>query len=339
MAKTVKPVVRARRAKAEVEQEFTQVRQEVEAARETVDAKAEETAAVRAAEVRQAVDEVAVEGVVGRISGLGLEISKALAEVSEKLVEEVRNLATIREAVALERQELERLHKIDVAATAIDQMVQDYARQKGLFEANMAAQRDAWAEEARNVERERKEAEEALKKQRQREIDEYEYKKALERKKAQDKYDEEMRLQDKANREKQETLEKRWQEREAGLKQQEQELNRLRKEAEEFPARLEREAKQAAAAASRAVQAQFEQQTAFLKKDAEDQGPGGSGGAAGGAGGGARKTGGGGQTAGAGYRREGDRGRFRSPRALAHQRDRHRTGQASVAAGVTVIRP
>ena len=271
MAKTVKPVVRARRAKAEVEQEFTQVRQEVEAARETVDAKAEETAAVRAAEVRQAVDEVAVEGVVGRISGLGLEISKALAEVSEKLVEEVRSLATIREAVALERQELERLHKIDVAATAIDQMVQDYARQKGLFEANMAAQRDAWAEEAHNVERERKEAEEALKKQRQREIDEYEYKKALERKKAQDKYDEEMRLQDKANREKQETLEKRWQEREAGLKQQEQELNRLRKEAEEFPARLEREAKQAAAEASRAVQAQFEQQTAFLKKDAETE--------------------------------------------------------------------
>ena len=61
---------------------------------------------------------------------------------------------------------------------------------------------------------ERKEQEEALKKQRQREIDDCEYKKNLERKRAQDKYDEEVRLTEKKNAEKQEELEKSWARRE-----------------------------------------------------------------------------------------------------------------------------
>ena len=39
---------------------------------------------------------------------------------------EVQRLATIREAVALETEALQRLHKIDIAATSLDQLVQDY---------------------------------------------------------------------------------------------------------------------------------------------------------------------------------------------------------------------
>ena len=63
---------------------------------------------------------MSVEGVAQSISALSTQISKALAEVSDNLIAEVQRLATIREAVSLERAELERLHKIDTAATAID---------------------------------------------------------------------------------------------------------------------------------------------------------------------------------------------------------------------------
>lgn len=52
-----------------------------------------------------------------KISGLGLEVGKALADISEQLTQEVQVLATLREAVVLERKELEQLHKIDLAAT------------------------------------------------------------------------------------------------------------------------------------------------------------------------------------------------------------------------------
>src|SRR5664280_3893788 len=233
--------------------------------------KAEEAARLREAESRHPVDGVTVEGVVQKISGLGLEVSKALADISERLTREVQLLASVRESVGLEQKELERLHKIDVAATAVDQMVQDYARQKQQLEAETAAQRAAWEEESAGVERERKEQEEGLKKQRQREIEDYEYKKALERKKAQDKYEEDIRLAEKKNKERQEALEKGWQQREAALKEREDELARLRKEAEEFPARLQKEAKGAAEQSRRETEAKFEQQVLVLKKDAETE--------------------------------------------------------------------
>ena len=170
-AKTVKPPVRGRRTKAEVQQEFADIQEQAEAARESADAKADEAARLRDAEIRQSVDGVTVEGVVQKISGLGLEVSKALAEISERLTREVQLLASTRDAVALEQKELERLHKIDVAATALDQMVQDYARQKQQLETETAAQRAGWEEESAGVERERKEQEGGLKKQRQREVE------------------------------------------------------------------------------------------------------------------------------------------------------------------------
>ncbi len=111
------------------------------------------------------------------------------------------------------------MHKeSSVAATALDQLVQDYGRQKQELEAEIAERRAAWEDEAERTDRERKEQEEGLRKQRQREAEDFEYKKTQERKKAQDKYDEEFRLQEKKNQEKQETLEKSWQLREATLK-------------------------------------------------------------------------------------------------------------------------
>jgi colicin import membrane protein len=198
-AKAVKAPARGRRSRAEVQEEFETIQREVERERESPDPKAEEATRGREAEARQAVESVTVEGVVQRISALGLDISRALADVS---------------------------WKPDTAATALDQMVQDYAREQRL-ETEIAAQRAAWEEESSRVERERREQEESLRKQRQREIEDYVYKKALERKKAQDKYDEEQRALERKNQERQEALEKGWQQREASLKEREEEFARL----------------------------------------------------------------------------------------------------------------
>jgi hypothetical protein len=264
-----KAAARPRRSKEETQQEFAQVREEVEAAREATDAKTAEAVRHRETEIRQRVDGVSVETVVQRISGLGLEVSRALAEVSEKLTEEVGLLATVREAVALERMELERLHKIEVAATALDQMVQDHGREKEKLEAEIAARRQAWEEETLHVERERKEQDEALKKQRQREMEDYEDRKNLERKKAQDKYEEEVRAQQKKNQEQQEALDKSWQAREAALKEREDELARLSNEVEAFPARLQKEVEAAALRARQEAEGRLEQQMVLTRKDAE----------------------------------------------------------------------
>jgi len=269
--KAAKAPVRPKRTKAEVQTEFAEIQEQLEAARESADVKAESAARLREGEVRQAAEGITVEAVVQRISGLGLEVSKALSDVSDKLSQEVSLLATVREAVSLERKELEQLHRMDVAATALDQMVQDYSREREKLESEIAVRRAAWEEESVRVERERKEQEENLRKLRQREIEDYEYKKALERKKAQDKYDEEMRLTEKKNLERQEALEKGWQQREAALKEQEQDLARLRKDAEEFPARLQKETQAATLQAKRETEARLEQQMLIARKDAETE--------------------------------------------------------------------
>jgi hypothetical protein len=267
--KTAKAPIRAKRTKAEVQREFDEIQEQEAEARESHDPKIADASRRHEAEVREAVEGVTVESVVQRVSALGLDISKALSGLSVKLTDEVQLLASVHEAVELERKEVERLHKIDVAATALDQMVQDYARQKQELEAEIAGRRAEWEAEAARAERDRKELEEALRKQRQREAEDFEYKKTQERKKAQDKYDEEIRVQEKKNQEKQESLEKSWQQREAALKEREQELATLRKESEAFPKRLEAEANAAADRSRRETEARLQQEIMVMKKDAE----------------------------------------------------------------------
>ncbi len=264
-----KPASRAKRVKEDVQREFEQIKHDVEAEAETIDVKAAEQVRLRDAEVREVVAGVGVEDVVRRISTLGIDVARSLAEVSEKLTQEVRLLATVREAVALERQELERLHKIDVAATAVDQLVQEFSRENARLELEITARRSMWEEEAARVAAERKEQDEAFKKQRQREVEEYEYKKNLERKKEKDKYEEEVRLAAKRNQEGQEALEKGWQLREAKLKEQEEEVSRLRAEAAELPARTESAVAVAVERAKSETAAKLDQEILILKSKSE----------------------------------------------------------------------
>lgn len=267
MAKTA--TARTRRSKAEVQQEFEAIRKEAAAERETADARARDVATLHNAEVRQEVADVTVDAVVNDVSALGLRVSKALNDVSVQLVAEVERLTRVREAVEIEQRELQRLHKVDIVATALDQLVQDHEARKQAFQEEMAAARAEWESETADHERAAREYEESLRKQRQRENDEFEYRKALERKKAQDKYDEEQRLRDRQNREKQEALEKSWQEREAALKAGEDEIVQLRRDVEAFPGRLAQEVERAVGEVRKQAEQERQQQLLVVTKDAE----------------------------------------------------------------------
>ena len=266
MAKTA--AARTRRSKAEVQQEFEDVRRQAAAEREAADLRADEAARVKEAEVRQVVEGVTVESVIQNLAALGLHVSKALGDLSARLAEEVGRLSAVREAVAIEQRELERVHRLDVVTTTIGQLLQEYEAKKQSLAREAAEERAAWDAESKERERADKEFDETLKKQRQREAEDYEYRKALERKKAQDKYDEEVRLREKQNREKQEALAKSWEERESALKAQEEEMRRLEKEVETFPQRLKQEVDRAVAEARRQGAQALEQQLLLANKDA-----------------------------------------------------------------------
>ena len=78
---------------------------------------------------------------------MGLHVSRALSDVSTRLVAEVERLTTLREAVAIEQREHQRLHKIDIAATALDQLLQDYESRKLALQAEIAAGKAEWESE------------------------------------------------------------------------------------------------------------------------------------------------------------------------------------------------
>jgi chromosome segregation ATPase len=263
------PPSRSRRSKPEVQQEFDSIRRDTETARESASPKSLEAEERHSAEIRQAVQQLSVDSVAQEISVLGGQISRTLTDLSDRLTGEVDLLARVREAVQLERQELERLHKIDIAATSIDQLVQDYARERERLETEIETRRAEWEQETRTAERDRKEAEEALRKQRQRENEDYEYKKQLERKKAQDKYEEEIRLLEKQNEERQQELDRNWAQREASLKEREDELARLRQEVEHLPQRIAAEKAAALAEATQQAASNYEQRILILQKDGE----------------------------------------------------------------------
>jgi colicin import membrane protein len=260
---------RSPRSKTQVQQEFARIRQETEAERETASPKSLEIEQRQAAELRQAVESVSLESVAARIAGLNGEVSRTLLDLSEKLTAEVDLLTQLRQAVQLEQQELQRLHKIDIAATSLEQLIQDHERERERLENEIQVRRAEWEQEARTAERERKEADEALRKQRQRENEDYEYRKQLERKKTQDRHDEEVHTVAKKNEERQAELERTWAQREAALNEREEELAHLRQEVANFPQRLSAEKQAALAEATREVTSRYEQQILVLQKDAE----------------------------------------------------------------------
>lgn len=260
---------RARKSKSEVQEEFEKISEQAEQEKSELNPKVEELSRQRENEVKEALKDISTENIALKISSLGIEISKTLSDLSAKLSAETELLISLREAAALERKEIEKLHKIDVAATSLDQMLAEYSQKKTEQEEEMAQTRAAWYTEESGRELEQKEYDENLKKQRQREKEEHEYQKTNERKIEQDDWNETQRLQERKNKEKQEALEKSWQAREAALKEREDELNRLRKETAEFPEKSRQETAKAAAEAFKAAETAHAQEMLLGRKDAE----------------------------------------------------------------------
>jgi colicin import membrane protein len=258
---------RSKRSKVEVEEEFSQLAAAIADEKKFGSPKLDAATQIHEDDIRAAVSEITVEIISRKLSDLNLEISRTLSSLSEKLIYEVNLLKSLKEAVALESKELQRIHGVDIAATNIDVLVDEYSERKKILEAEIIQTREAWEKEKIEKELKEKEDAEILKKSRTRENEDYEYRKVLERKKFQDRFEEECRLKEKENRERQETLEKNWNDREAAIKVKEEEFAALKKEVEQFPNRLSSECAKVAKETSKEVEAKFSQEIANLKRD------------------------------------------------------------------------
>jgi hypothetical protein len=204
----------------------------------------------KAKEVIQVAESLSSEGVAREISTLKIETSKTLAQISDRLEEEVNKFRAIQSAIALKEKELQELYEIEKSAVALAALIESQNQKRGSFESEMAEKKEGLSQEIEGLRAERekekndyeaeiKERDIAEKKRRDREKEEYDYSFKREQKIAKDKFEDEKVKLEKEVQIKREQMENELKEREKAIAMNEGELNELRKKVTAFPKEME----------------------------------------------------------------------------------------------------
>ncbi len=219
-----RPRTRTTRTRAELDTELDDVRSKT-TSREVMDPKTLEAQRRQDQETRQAAANLTVQKAAQKVTQVGIDVQGSFAKVSEQLMETTQELQTVQRAVTLEREELEELHGKDVIASSIDALLAQHAEEEKQLEQAITVKKQQWTEEQVAHQKALQAQNEEIARARQREQDEYSYTTTQTRRDAQDKFDEGLRMKDKASRERQEHLDKGWNLREETLKTREKEFN------------------------------------------------------------------------------------------------------------------
>jgi hypothetical protein len=204
----------------------------------------------KAKEVIQVAESLSSEGVAKEISNLKIETSKTLAQISDRLEEEVNKFRAIQSAIALKEKELLELYEIEKSAVTLAALIESQNQKRQAFELEMADKKEALSQEIEALraqrEQEKKEYEEEIKerdmvekKRREREKEDYEYSFKREQKLTKDKFEDEKAKLEKEIQIKKEQMESELKEREKLVTEKEEELNELRKKVSAFPKEME----------------------------------------------------------------------------------------------------
>lgn len=266
--KTTSRTSKTPRTKAEVSSAYEDIAAEVRST-EKYDVKT--AAALRAHEdsVRNRVAGLTVEAAVESVTKANLGISRTLSEVQQKLAETVQELQTVSEAVDLKKEELEQLHKIDIAQTALDTLVSEYEAKASAFEAEVKAKRDAWVQEQLAHSKAVAERDSDLAKARQREQAEYDYNLKISRQKEKDTWEAQVAQHRKAEAELQEKFDKALQVRNDTMNAREAEFESFKAQVADFPNRIKAETDKAVAVATNSLKAHYTNEAALLKANSE----------------------------------------------------------------------
>ncbi len=204
----------------------------------------------KAEEALKTASNLAPEGIDREIGNLKSEISRMLAEVSEKLAAEGGRFKSLQQAVEAKQRELQEVYGIEKTAATLAALIETQNQKRVEFEAEMTRQRtelradiDAtraeWDKERKNHETELRERDAAEKKARDREKEQFDYAFKRDQQSLRDKLADEKATLEKDLKLKRETAEKEFAERERALVEHEAELASLRARATAFPQELE----------------------------------------------------------------------------------------------------
>jgi hypothetical protein len=221
-------------------------------------AKNQAAKAIRETEVLEAVTGLSLDSVSSTLASTQVEVQKSLADLSAKLVERLQMLKNVEEAIQLKQEELKQLYNLEAKEIELDDL-----------KAEIDRQHEAWDEEQARKGREFDEQRAERAKGWRREEEEYKYDRSQQQRKAEDVFKQKMEEQEKANRNKQELLEKTWAEREVELKKREHEHAELKAKVEGFSEVVKKEVNAAVAVATNSVKKEYETKATLAQKDLE----------------------------------------------------------------------
>ena len=204
----------------------------------------------KAKEVIQVADSLSSEGIAREASTLKIETGKMLAQITDRMEEEINRYKAIQNAVALKEKELQELYEIEKSAMTLAALIESQNQKRQVFESDMTAKKEElnqeietsraeWEKEKNDYEFMIKERDIAEKKRRDREKEEYDYAFKREQKLAKDKFEDEKAKLEKEVQTRKEQLESELKMREKAIAEQEAELTDLRKKVAAFPKEMD----------------------------------------------------------------------------------------------------
>ena len=249
--KTVKKKPAARtRTKAEVSAEFDEIRNQEpeELDRVSRDAKSAERARVQAVTA-----DMKTENIVGLITTLGPTIQNNLVQLAQLLTEKTQELADLKAAVSIEEENLQNVHAIEVSATALENLKEEYTAKSQQLEAELHDLQAKYVSLQAELEKNYVDRQRELEQTRQREAAEFKYNLDQTRLKDKTSYNQQLEDEKRANMLKQQQLEAGWAARNDTLVAAEKEFIELRAKVAGFDEVLRKAVSQAEAVTKNSV--------------------------------------------------------------------------------------
>jgi hypothetical protein len=232
-------------------------------------------------EVRRAVevaDSLSTDGIVREAGNLKAEVGRALAQLSDKLEEQIARYEEIKKAVEAKENELQEIYEIQKAASSLAALIEAQHIRRENFEEEMASRKEElereiqstrleWEKEKKAHEAEKKERDSQEQRRREREKEEYLYAFNREQQLAKDKFEDEKARLEREIALQREQMEREIAERERAVAQKEEELTELRKRVEAHPKEMEAAVGKAVKDALQSAQTEARNKEELLRKE------------------------------------------------------------------------
>lgn len=237
--------------------------------------KVEQKLAARAVAV---ADAISADGVATQISALRSELSRLLAQLSDKLEQEVGRYQAVKRAIEEKEADLKDVYEIERSAGSLAALIEAQNLKQQDFEATLESRKDQaltevqsareqWEKEKAEWEEQLKERQEVENRKRDRDQEEYNYRFKREKQQMQDQLADERAKMERELANKRIEMEQDLSDREKAVVERERQIDELRGRVEAFPAELKRAVDSAVAETATRLEAETKNREELLKRE------------------------------------------------------------------------